>query len=64
MTMWQHHVDKKGQHTLVGRCGVVEISATGAALDEVWKFASEIERSVDELIIPLVGIETDAPVPN
>jgi hypothetical protein len=38
----------------------VEIRATGDALDEVWEFASAIERSADEMIIPLIGGETGA----
>ena len=38
----------------------MEIRAAGDALDEVWEFASGIERSADELMIPLIGAEAGA----
>ena len=60
--MWQYQMIKneKGMHVMHARCGMVEIRATGSDLDEVWEFASVIERAADELIIPLIGGETGA----
>jgi hypothetical protein len=62
--MWQYHVtkNKKGLHVMLAHCGTVEIRAVGSALDEVWEFASAIERAADELIIPLIGAERAHPV--
>jgi hypothetical protein len=57
LAQWHYHIT---QHAIVARCGLVEIRTTGDALDEVWEFASEIERAADELIIPLIGAETGA----
>jgi hypothetical protein len=60
--MWRYHVsqNEKGMHVMLARCGTVEIRATGDVLDEVWEFASAIERSADELIIPLIVGEAGA----
>ena len=60
--MWRYHVtqNEKGMHVMLARCGPVEIRTAGDALDEVWEFASAIERAADEMIIPLIGGETGA----
>jgi hypothetical protein len=60
--MWQYEMIKneKGMHVMHARSGMVEIRAVGSAPDEVWEFASAIERSADELIIPLIGGEAGA----
>jgi hypothetical protein len=58
--MWQYEMIKNEKVMITARCGPVEIRATGDALDEVWEFASAIERAADEMIIPLIGGETGA----
>ena len=60
--MWQYEMIKneRGMHLMLARCGMVEIRTAGDALDEVWEFASAIERSADELIIPLIVGEAGA----
>jgi hypothetical protein len=50
--------NENNDYAMLARCGPVEIRASGVELDEVWEFASAIERSADELIIPLIGGET------
>ena len=58
--MWQYEMIKNEKVMITARCGPVEIRAAGDDLDEVWGFASAIERAADELIIPLIGGETGA----
>ena len=58
ITLWQYEMIKNEKVMIVARCGTVEVRTVGGELDEVWKFASAIERSADELIIPLIGRET------
>jgi hypothetical protein len=59
--MWQYELIRNELEMIVlARCGPVEIRATGDTLDEVWEFASAIERSADEMIIPSIGAETGA----
>ena len=45
--MWRYHVtqNEKGMHVMLARCGPVEIRATGDDPDEVFEFASAIERA-------------------
>jgi hypothetical protein len=58
--MWQYEMIKNERVMITARCGPVEIRATGDDLAQVWEFASAIERSAEELIIPLIGGEVAA----
>jgi hypothetical protein len=58
--MWQYEMIKNEKVMITARCGPVEIRAAGDDLGEVFEFASAIERSADELIIPLIGGEAGA----